>query len=789
MKTTDEPRDARFSVRGMHCASCVGAVERSLKGVPGVVAAEINLGTEEARVRWEAGTATPEDFRSAVERAGYTLEIAEPDDAAPPERRAEERDAEAAALFRKFRLGAVLSVPILLLGHHEWVPGLRGFDHGTVRALWAVSGLLTLPILLHVGGRFFTGAWRALRRRQANMDTLVAMGTGAAFLYSVVAVAAPRLFPPSAAHPFFEATAVIITLVVLGQALEARARGTTSRALQALLRLRPERARVLRDGTEVEIPSEEVSPGDVLVVRPGERVPVDGEVEYGSSAVDESMVTGESIPVEKAVGDPVIGGTINRSGSFRMRATRVGRDTVLARIVERVREAQATRPPIQRLVDRVSSIFVPVVVAIAAVAFVVWLRVGPDPALNHATVVAVAVLVIACPCALGLATPISVMLAVGRAAEHGILVRSGEALQSARRLTTVVLDKTGTLTRGEPRVTDVVAAVGFHGGALAHAEGARLSAGDAPPAAETSPEIRLLRLAAAAESGSEHPLGRAVVERAGEAGLPTPPPPAEFEACAGRGVRARVEGSVVVVGTPELLRGEGADPEVLRGEWDRLASEGKTPAMVAVDGRPAGVLAWADTEKADSAAAIVRLRSLGLRVVMLTGDNERTARAVASRLGIDDVRAGVLPEGKADVIADLQARGERVAMVGDGVNDAPALARADVGIAIGGGTDVAMETADIALVGGSVHGVADAIELSRAAVRNMKQNLFGAFAYNTAAIPVAAGVLYPFTGLLLNPMIAGAAMAMSSVTVVTNANRLRRFRPRRDGAGAATKRD
>jgi Cu+-exporting ATPase len=732
---------------------------------------EVSLATEEARVRWSPEATSPEALAQVVEEAGYRMDIPAPSDPdaagrAPntdeatrrrEEARDQDREAEARDLFRRFQVGAILSVPVLLLGHHEWVPGLRSLDHDLVRWLWVLSGLLTVPIMTWVGGRFFVRGWKAARRGAPNMDTLVAMGTGAAFGYSVVAVSAPGLFPEGTAHPFFEAAAVILTLVILGQALEARARGATSQAIRGLLDLRPRTARVLRDGHEVEIPAAEVEVGDRVVVRPGERIPVDGEVVDGRSAVDESMVTGESIPVDKGPGDPVTGGTLNATGSFRMEAQRVGSDTVLARIVALVREAQGSKPPIQRLADRVSGVFVPVVVVLAILTFGVWLWLGPDPSLNYAVVVAVSVLVIACPCALGLATPISVMIAVGNAARHGILVRSGEALQEARRLDVVVLDKTGTVTRGEPRLTDLVPV-----------EGSDLDEG------------ALLRLAASAEAGSEHPLGAAVVEAARERGLDIPEATA-FDALAGRGVVAVVEGQEVLVGTPTLLREHGVDEAPLVSEWDTLSGEGKTPAMVAVGGRAAGVLAWADMEKADSAEAIARLRALGLRVLLLTGDNERTARAVGARVGIDaaDIRAGVLPDGKAEVVAELQARGHRVAMVGDGVNDAPALARADVGIAIGSGTDVAMEAAGVTLMGASLHGVADAIELSRAAVRNMKQNLFGAFIYNTAAIPVAAGALYPAFGLLLSPMIAGAAMAFSSVTVVTNANRLRGWRPGR----------
>ncbi|TVR64750.1 MAG: copper-translocating P-type ATPase [Gemmatimonadales bacterium] len=753
-----EPREAEdvqrltLAVEGMHCGACVASAERALARVEGVRDVSVSLPSEQATVRFVPGGVTPEALVEALEGVGYSGRVMADDTAAEQdEARDAERDEEARKLFRKFKVGAVLSVPILLLGHHEWVPFLDGVDHGTMRLLWALTGVLTLPIMVWVGGQFFTGAWAALKHGRSNMDTLVALGTGSAFLYSVMAVAAPGLFPEGTAHPFFEAAAVIITLVVLGQALEARARGSTSRALRSLMDLRPEMARVLRDGSEVEIPADQVRVDDLLVVRPGERIPVDGVLESGASAVDEAMVTGESIPVEKTTGDEVVGGTINRSGSFRMRATRVGSETVLSRIVQLVREAQGSKPPIQRLVDKVSGVFVPVAVTIAVIAFGVWLWVGPEPALNYAVVVAVSVLVIACPCALGLATPISVMISVGKAAEAGILIRNGEALQQARRLDTVILDKTGTVTRGKPVLTDAIDREG-------------------------KSSDRILQLAGAAEVGSEHPLGQAVVQAARNQGLELEEASA-FETRGGKGVVAEVEGRRILVGTPTLLSDEGVDAEPLRAGWDRLSGEGKTPAMVAVDGRAEGLLALADQEKEDSAAAVARLERLGLRVVMLTGDNERTARAVAERVGIREVHAGVLPDGKDEVVARIQSEGGRVAMVGDGINDAPALARAHVGIAIGSGTDVAMESSDITLMGGSLHGVADAVELSRAAVRNMKQNLFGAFVYNTAAIPIAAGVLYPVVGILLNPMIAGAAMAFSSVTVVTNANRLRRWSP------------
>ncbi|MBI4520764.1 MAG: cadmium-translocating P-type ATPase, partial [Gemmatimonadetes bacterium] len=600
---------------------------------------------------------------------------------------------------------------------------------------------------------FFTGGWAAFRRRSADMNTLVALGTGSAWIYSTVAVAFPGLFPAGTAVPFYEATAVVITLVMLGQALEARAKGRTSQALHALLDLQPRRARVVRDGDEREVPVEDLRVGDLIVVRPGEKLPVDGEVVEGHSAVDESMITGESIPVEKGPGDAVIGATVNRSGSFRFRATKVGKDTALAQIVSLVRQAQGSKPPIQRTVDRVASYFVPAVMIVAVAAFAAWYTIGPEPQLNYATVVAVAVLVIACPCALGLATPISVMVAVGKAAEHGVLVRSGAALQAARALDVIVLDKTGTVTSGRPEVTDVITAPGFA-------------------------EAAALELAAAAERDSEHPLGEAIARAARERSSAIPRVTG-FRALPGRGVEARLDGQVIVLGNEALLREMGIDLGGLEVHARRLADEGKSVVFLARGGSIAAVIGVADRPKPDSAAAVRRLEELGLEVIMITGDNPRTAAAIARQVGIERVIAEVRPAEKAARIQELQAQGKKVAMVGDGINDGPALAQADVGIAIGTGTDVAIETADVTLMGGSLRGAVVAIEVSRTAFWNIKQNLFGAFIYNVLGIPIAAGALFPLFGTLLSPMIAGAAMAFSSVTVVTNANRLRFFSPSR----------
>jgi Cu+-exporting ATPase len=743
---------AEVAVQGMHCAACVSRVERVMgKGV-GVLGADVSLATESAQIRFVPGVLDIASLGTAVEEAGFHIreDTGEGFEEALL-RREEEREVEYRGLLQRFWVGVVLGTPVAVIGHAHLIPGLQGLDHGTMRILWFISGLLTLPIMAYVGRRFFTGAWSAFKHREATMDTLVALGTGSAWIYSTVAVLLPGLFPEGTAHPFYEATAVVITLVMLGQALEARAKGKTSQALRRLMDLRPRTARVLRGGEEVEIPAQEVQVGELVVVRPGERIPVDGEVSEGRSTVDESMMTGESLPVEKGIGDPVVGGTLNSAGSFRFRASRVGKDTVLAHIVEMVRAAQGSKPSIQRTVDVVASYFVPVVMIVAVLTFAVWYSLGPEPRLSFAAVVAVAVLVIACPCALGLATPISVMVSVGKAAELGILIRNGEALQAARRVDTVVLDKTGTITQGKPSVVDVIPSPGIS-------------------------ENELLSVAGSAEEGSEHPLATAVVSAARTRGL-TWDRAASFEATPGRGVTAMVGGVPVTVGSPDFFKDSEESSESWKEAVEGITQAGRTPVLVARDGRYLGALAVSDPVKVDSAAAVARLREMGLRVVMLTGDHEAAARAIGTEVGVDEVLAQVLPGEKAERIRELQTQGRRVAMVGDGINDAPALALADVGIAMGTGTDVAMEIGDMVLMGGSLTGVVHALELSNATFRNIRQNLFGAFFYNVLGIPIAAGVLFPVFGLLLSPVIAGSAMAFSSVTVVSNANRLRLFRP------------
>ena len=660
---------------------------------------------------------------------------------------AEERRAEIADLTRRVVIGAVLTVPVLYavmarpLGAH-WVPAVL-LNH------WVQLALIT-PVMFYVGWPIHRTGWLALAHRSADMNSLITLGTLAAYGYSLLVTVASSALPAEVRDVYFEAVGVILTLIMLGRLLEARAKAGTGEAIRALLGLQARTARVLRDGTETEIPVDEVIVGDEILIRPGEKIPVDATVLSGQSAVDESMVTGESMPATKHPGDTVIGATVNTTGSLRVRAAKVGADTMLAQIIRMVQQAQASRAPIQRLADAISAYFVPVVIATAIATFAIWFVVGPTPTLTQALVSAVAVLIIACPCALGLATPLSIMVGTGKGARAGILIRSAEALETAHKLDTIVLDKTGTITAGKPALTDVRVT-----GTLA--------------------ENELLMLVAAAEADSEHPIASAVVAGARDRGLNLPALSA-FDSITGKGVRATVAGLSVLVGTATLLAENGIDTTELEHISAGLAAAGKTPMLAAVDGQPAGVLAVADTVKDDSVSAIAALRKLGLQVVMITGDNARTAAAIARQVGVERVLAEVLPEHKAGEIRRLQAEGRRVGMVGDGINDAPALAQADVGLAIGTGTDVAIEAADITLISGSLAGVVTAIRLSRATMRNIRQNLFFALIYNAIGIPLAAGVLYPVLGLRLSPMIAAAAMALSSLSVIGNANRLRRYR-------------
>ncbi len=763
VEAVDEPRSAvaereiELAVLGMHCASCVARVESELKAVPGVTVASVNLASDTALVRVVPGTAGRRDLVAAVRRAGY--------DATPvtgatreEEARRAERAREEARLGRRFWVALVFTAPLVVF---EMIPHLFA-PLGLHVVGWPVLDpwiqlLLATPVVHYSGQRFFRGAWNGLRHRSADMNTLIAVGTGTAWAYSVVATVAPGIFRAAGIEPtvYFEAAATIVTLILLGTWLEARARGRTGEALHALLDLRPASARVRRGGGEIDVPAEDVEPGDVLVVRPGERVAVDGEVVEGRTTVDESMLTGESMPVEKGPGDNVVGGTMNRAGAIAFRATRVGSDTALARIVHLVKEAQGSKAPVQRLADTVSAYFVPIVIAIAITTFIVWFVVGPEPSLAFAVVTAVAVLIIACPCALGLATPTAVMVGTGRGAEMGILIKDAESLQKAHALDTVVLDKTGTVTRGEPAVTDLLPAAGIG-------------------------EEELLALAAAVERASEHPIGEAIVRAAGDRGL-EPLPATEFAALAGQGVGARIQGREVVIGTPGLLSGRGVrlgdlGEEPAAAVVDRLAGEGKSPVLIAREGVLLGAIGVADTVQDGSAEAVATLRGQGLDVVMLTGDNPRTAAAIARQVGIDHVLAEVLPEQKEEQIRALQAEGRVVAMVGDGVNDAPALVRADIGIAIGTGTDVAIEAGDVTLIRADLRGVPQAIALSRKTMRTIRQNLFWAFVYNVLGIPLAAGVLYPWTGLLLAPWVGALAMVLSDVFVMGNSLRLRTVR-------------
>ena len=743
-------------VVGMHCAACANRIERALGDIPGVKEAGVNFATARAMVTFDPATVTPHDLRAAVQGQGYDALLPEAgrgqggvEDAAAQAQEAEYRRARV-----RFVVAAVLTVPVLILamGGHL-VPSLKAAFDFPARP-W-VELLLTTPVLLWAGWDFIAGAWRAARHRAADMNTLVAVGTLSAYAYSLVATVFPDWFVSTAhAHHegretvgvYYEVAASIVTLILLGNMLQARATTRTRGAIKALMGLSPRTARVERSGEERDVAIDDVRVGDVVLVRPGEKVPVDGVVEDGTSNVDESMLTGEPLPVAKKTGDTVIGGTLNTTGAFRFRATKVGADTVLQQIVRLVQQAQGSKAPIQRLADRISGVFVPVVLSIAVLTFVLWFDLAPvETRVAQATLAAVAVLIIACPCALGLATPTAIMVGTGRGAQAGILIKGGEALELAHRVTAVVLDKTGTVTEGKPTITDVQPADGFTDG-------------------------ELLRLVASAERGSEHPLGAAIVRAATERGLDLAPA-SDFQAIAGHGLEATVDGRRVVLGNAKLLRDRGLAPddEQLRA----LTDAGRTLVFAAVDGTIAGVIAVADRPKPEAKEAVRRLHDLGLAVVMLTGDTRRTAEAVARDVGIDRVIADVLPAGKADAVRALQSEGHVVAMVGDGINDAPALAQADVGIAMGSGTDVAIEAADVTLVRGDLHGVAAAIDLSRATMRTVRQNLFFAFAYNVLGIPIAAGLLYPFTGWLLSPILASLAMALSSVSVVTNALRLR----------------
>ncbi|MDY6920861.1 MAG: heavy metal translocating P-type ATPase [Pseudomonadota bacterium] len=735
-------------IEGAGCASCVNKIETALQQVAGVEQAQMNFAQRTVSVE---GSAAPADLIAAVEAAGYgaTPVNSESESEAQAEREAAQQ-AHYRQLLRNMMLALGLGIPLMLYG---LLGGDMAVNTGGQRLGWLLVGGLTLLVLVVAGRHFFVGAWRSFQHHSANMDTLIALGTGTAWLYSMVVVLFPHWLPDMARHVYFEASAMIIGLINLGQALELRARGRTSEAVKRLIGLQAKTARVLRDGEEQDVPIAAVQRGDRVRVRPGEKFPVDGEVLEGSSNVDESMLTGEPMPVSKGPGDEVAAGTLNQSGSLVFSASRVGADTALARIISMVRQAQNAKPPIGRLADVIAGYFVPSIMIVAVVSALAWLNFGPAPALAFAVVAATTVLIIACPCALGLATPMSVMVGVGKAAESGILIRRGAALQTASRISALVLDKTGTITEGAPRVTEVVASGDWD-------------------------REQLVQLAAGLEQGSEHPLAAAILDYARERAL-TPATVEAFAAVTGQGITGRWQQRRLAFGNAKLMAQQGVALEAVTDQARQLAEAAMTPMYLAVEDSLAGIIAVADPIKPDSAAAIGRLQQAGVKVLMISGDNQATAAAVARQVGLDDFFAEVLPEDKARHVENLQQQGEVVGMVGDGINDAPALARADVGFAIGAGADVAIESADITLMRGSLHGVADAIAISRATLRNIKQNLFGAFIYNVAGVPVAAGVLYPVFGWLLSPVIAGAAMAFSSVTVVTNANRLRWFQPRR----------
>ena len=739
-----------FHIEGMHCGSCVSKVEAAARAVPGVVDATVNLATEQARVTVIAGTVTAGTLAEGISESGYP---ARPLEEAPTGGEAESgREKEASQLKRSVAVSAILTLPIFILdmGGH-FIPAFHQWQMQAIgqQTLFHLFFALATVVLFGPGMRFHRQGLPALLRGGPDMNSLVMLGATAAWAYSVVATFAPSLLPAGRVHVYFEASAVIVTLILVGRYMEAVAKGRTGQAIQRLLTLQARTARVIREGEAQEIPIEEVAEGDQVQVRPGEKIPVDGEAIAGDSWVDESMITGEPVPVHKQAESEVVGGTINQSGSLTLRATRVGSDTTLQQIVRMVAEAQGSKLPIQALVDRVAGVFVPIVMAAAAATFLIWLALGPEPALTFALLNAVAVLIIACPCAMGLATPTSIMVGTGKGAEMGILFRRGDALQRLRDTEVVAFDKTGTLTRGQPELTDLRILGDFH-------------------------EDSLLTLIASVESASEHPIARAIVAAAEAKGLALSTP-AEFSTDTGKGVTARVDGRQVALGGAGYMRELGLDTGSAAETAQALGEAGKTPLYAAVDGELAAVIAVADPLKETTVAAIRAIHDEGLRVAMITGDNRHTAEAIARQCGIDEVRAEVLPEGKVEAIRALQEDGRSVAFVGDGINDAPALAQADVGVAIGTGTDIAIESAEVVLMSGDLRNVPNAISLSRATIRNIKQNLFWAFGYNTLLIPVAAGVLYPFVGLLLSPMVAALAMAASSVCVVSNALRLRRY--------------
>jgi len=745
MTTNTKDTAQNFIIEGANCGSCVAKIEKALNSVQGVQNVEMNFAQRTVRVEGKAREST---LIKAVENIGYSAKpMSNESDQDALDEKAKSDEAHYKKLMRNMILALGVGAPLMIYG--------LIFDMSvttdTQRIAWFLVGIVTLVVMAISGKQFYNGAWQAFKNHAANMDTLIALGTGTAWLYSMFVVIAPNLLPQVARHVYFEASSMIIGLISLGLAFEVKARGRTSQAIKRLIGLQPKTARVIRDGQEQDIDISDVVKNDEVRVRPGEKIPVDGDVIEGSSTVDESMLTGEPMAVSKKTGDKVVAGSINKSGTLLFKATHIGSETTLANIINMVKRAQNSKPSIGRLADVISGIFVPTVMIIAVLAGLAWLNFGPEPSIAYAVVAVTTVLIIACPCALGLATPMSVMVGIGKAAESGILIRNGESLQTTSKITTMILDKTGTITQGTPQVTDVVT---FN----------------------NSDENTVMQLVASLESSSEHPLAQAITAYAKKQGLALSKV-ADFSAITGKGVTGSVDGQTLLFGNKALMDKYNVAVDDATEQAQTLASDAKTPMYFASNNKLHAIIAVADPIKEDSVEAIKRLQDEGIHLVMLTGDNKATAQAVAKQVGIDDFIAEVMPDDKVNEVTKRQANGEIVGMTGDGINDAPALAQADVGFAIGTGTDVAIESADITLMRGSLHGLADAIAVSNATISNIKQNLFGAFIYNVAGIPIAAGVLYPFFGILLNPVVAGAAMALSSLTVVSNANRLRFFKP------------
>ena len=754
------PDRLEIGVGGMTCANCVSRVERKLRAVPGVLEANVNLATERASVSFLADAIDADNIAETIRAAGYEPRPLSTEGGAIEDRERAAREAEMEGLKRNVALAAALTVPLVAIAMGRMAPGLGGAMNAMLgeHAWMTAEFLLAAPVVFWAGRRFFIHGWTELRHMAPGMNSLVMLGASAAVLYSTLALVAPSIFPVGTAKSYFEAAGVIVTLILLGRLLEAIARGRTSEAIRKLMRLQPETARVVRDGDESEIAIDAVVLADVIAVRPGERIPIDGVLTEGESFVDESMITGEPVPVAKRVGDEVVGGTVNKAGAFRFRVTRIGGDTTLSRIVHMVEEAQSAKPPIQRLADRIAGVFVPAAIAVAIIAFFIWLALGPEPSLSFAFVTAVSVLLIACPCAMGLATPTAIMVGTGRGADLGVLIRNGAALETLARVDVVALDKTGTLTRGQPELTDFL---------------------DPTGGAAASDDV--LALIAAAEGQSEHPVAEAIVRAARDRGLELPGVDA-FSVAPGYGIEAEIRGRKVAVGADRHMSRLGIDVASAADVAETLASAAKTPLYAAIDGRLVAIIAVADPIKDGSKEAVAALHDLGFEVAMVTGDNRRTAEAIAAEAGIDRVVAEVLPDQKTEEIKRLQSTGRKVAFVGDGINDAPALAQADAGIAIGTGTDIAIEAGDVVLMSGDLRGIVNAAALARKTLRTIHGNFFWAYAYNVALIPLAAGALYPFFGILLDPMLAAGAMSLSSVFVVTNSLRIRRFRAALDHA-------